>query len=149
MCKKINNRLSEIAPAGRRTLRRKIRLPILYLFTQLSTRRYWLGRRKIPWWKLNHQFPPDSHNADERNIGNLARSLESDSSVNSSCPPQHWCSDQWWWWCANAPRGGVLFGRSRALPPTFGKRAISCIIIRPFHTCCACTQDCACSLSFT
>ena len=37
MCKNISNRLSEIAPAGRRTLRCEIRLPILYLFTQLST----------------------------------------------------------------------------------------------------------------
>ena len=36
MRKKISNRLSEIAPAGRRTLQREIRLPILYLFTQLS-----------------------------------------------------------------------------------------------------------------
>ena len=33
----MSNRLSELAPAGRRTLRREIRLPILYLFTQLST----------------------------------------------------------------------------------------------------------------
>ena len=31
MCKKISNRLSEIAPAGRRTLRREFRVPILYL----------------------------------------------------------------------------------------------------------------------
>ena len=84
-----------------------------------------------------------------RGILGILRAVYSDYSVNSSSPPQHWCSDQWWWWCANAPRGGVLFGRSGALPPTFGKRAISCIIIRPFHTCCACTQDCACSLSFT
>ena len=37
MCKNIGNRLSEIAPAGRRTLRREFRLPILYLFTPLSS----------------------------------------------------------------------------------------------------------------
>ena len=37
MCKNISNRLNEIAPAGRRTLWREIRLPILYLFTPLST----------------------------------------------------------------------------------------------------------------
>ena len=33
MFKNISNRLSEIVPAGRQTLRREIRLPILYLFT--------------------------------------------------------------------------------------------------------------------
>ena len=37
MCKNISNRLSEIAPAGRRTLRREIRLPILYIFIPLSS----------------------------------------------------------------------------------------------------------------
>ena len=35
MCKNISNMLSEIAPAGRRTLRREIRLPFLYIFTPL------------------------------------------------------------------------------------------------------------------
>ena len=36
MCKKISNRLSEIAPAGRQMLRREFRFPFLYLFTPLS-----------------------------------------------------------------------------------------------------------------
>ena len=36
MCKNISNRLSEIAPVGRRTHWREIRLPILYIFTPLS-----------------------------------------------------------------------------------------------------------------
>ena len=35
--KAISKRLSEIGPAGRRTLRHEIRLPILYLFTPFST----------------------------------------------------------------------------------------------------------------
>ena len=32
----MSNRLSEIAPAGRRTLRREIRVPILYIIIALS-----------------------------------------------------------------------------------------------------------------
>ena len=36
MCKNISNRLSEIAPAGRQSLRCEIRVPIVYIFTPLS-----------------------------------------------------------------------------------------------------------------
>ena len=39
MCKNISNRLSKIVPAGRRMLRREIRVPIISIFTPLSIAR--------------------------------------------------------------------------------------------------------------
>ena len=40
MCKIISNRLRESAPAGRQTLRREIRIPIVYNFLQLSRKKF-------------------------------------------------------------------------------------------------------------